>query len=130
MSGSRARRRAERRGLWGEYAAAALLTLKAYSIVARRRRTPFGEIDLIARRGSVLAFIEVKTLSDPAARADPVRPRQMARLARAASAFRGQRPDLARLDMRYDWVIVAPWRWPAHHADAWRPDSPDLAQLN
>lgn len=130
MSPAASRRRAERRGAWGEIAAAILLTLKGYQVVARRRRTPFGEIDLIARRGGILAFVEVKTLGSAAARADPVRPRQMARTARAASAFRGQRPDLAGLDMRYDWVIVAPWRWPAHHADAWRPDSPDLAHLN
>ena len=81
MSGAAARRRAERRGAWGEIAAAALLMLKGYQIVARRRRTGFGEIDLIARRGGVLAFVEVKTLASAAARADPVRPRQMARTA-------------------------------------------------
>jgi len=123
------RRRAERRGAWGERAAAWLLALKGYRVVARRRRTPVGEIDLVARRGGVLAFVEVKTLTRPEARADPVSLRQMKRLARAASAFRAQRPDLAMLDMRYDWVIVAPWRLPAHHVDVWRPDSPDLADL-
>jgi len=125
-----ARRRAERRGVWGEWAAAALLTLKGYRILARRARTPDGEIDLVARRGGVLAFVEVKTYASAEARADPVRPRQLERMARAASRFRAQRRDLARLDMRYDFVVLAPWRWPVHHRDAWRPDSAELAAWN
>lgn len=126
---SRARRRAERRGAWGEIAASLWLTTKGYRILARRRRTGAGEIDLIARRGGVLAFVEVKTLSGAEARADPVRPRQLQRLARAAGLFRSQRPDLAGLDMRYDFVILAPWRRPRHIEDAWRPESPALADL-
>ena len=52
--------RAYRRGVFAETAAALMLRLKGYAIVARRYKTPVGEIDLVALKGKRLAFLEVK----------------------------------------------------------------------
>jgi len=115
------RQRAETLGRGAEWAAAAWLRLKGYRILARRLRTPAGEIDLIACRGRTLAFIEVKARTTGVAEA--LGERQRARIARAAEAFAAARPDLASLDWRFDLVLVrGGWRL-RHIADAWRPAS-------
>ena len=54
------RRKAERRGRRAELIAAWYLRLKLYRVLARRYRTPVGEIDLIVRRGRTIVFVEVK----------------------------------------------------------------------
>ena len=116
------RRAAERRGRGAEAAAAWLLRLKGYRILARDLRTPVGEIDLIARRGRVLALIEVKTRATRDQAAAAISPRQRQRIARAGEAFLARRPDLAALDLRFDALLLAPGRWPLHVVDAWRPE--------
>lgn len=119
--GREKRVRAETFGRGAEWLAAAWLRLKGWRIVARRLRTPAGEIDLIARRGRLLAFIEVKARA--AGGADVLTNRQRARIGRAAEAFAATRPDLAALDWRFDLILVAGgWRL-RHLADAWRPDA-------
>ena len=120
MRGKAARRRAERAGRRAELLAILFLGLKFYRPVAWRRRTPVGEIDLVVRRGRVLAVVEVKRRADLADAAHSIGPRQRARVARAADWLVGARRDLARLDRRYDVVLVAPGRWPLHLKDAWR----------
>lgn len=114
------RRRAETFGRGAESRAALWLRLKGYRILGRRVRTPAGEIDLVARRGNLLAFVEVKARHGDGA--EVLGRRQQARIARAAEAFAATRPDLAGLDWRFDLILVAgPWRL-RHIADAWRPD--------
>ena len=116
-----ARRLAETRGRGAETAAALWLRLKGYRVLARRMKTPVGEIDLIAQRGHILAFIEVKARATADAGAEPLRPRQRDRIARAAEAYVRTRPDLVDLDWRFDLIVVTGgWR-PRHLADAWRP---------
>lgn len=117
-----ARQRAWRRGRWAEAACAATLMLRGYRILGRRLRSPVGEIDIVARRGSVLAIVEVKARPDPAAAAEAVTPRQRARLMRAAGWMVASRPELAALQIRFDVMLVTPWRWPRHVVDAWRAD--------
>ena len=117
---SAARRAAERRGRGAEAMAAWLLRLKGYRILARDLRTPVGEVDLIARRGRVLALIEVKTRATRAEAAAAISPRQRQRIARAGEAFLARRPDLASLDLRFDALLLTPGRWPHHVVDAWR----------
>lgn len=117
-----ARRRAERRGRWSEGLAALALQMKGYRILARRVRTDRGEVDLIARRGHVLAFIEVKARASYPQAIEAVTQRAWQRIARAAEAWASARPALAGLDWRYDIVAVCPWRWPRHARDAWRQD--------
>lgn len=114
------RQRAERRGRWAETLAAWRLRLALYRVVARNFRSPAGEIDLIARRGGMLVFVEVKARGDKDTAAFAIQPHQQARIRNAAAAFLARRPDLARLDARFDAVLVAPWRWPHHLRDAWR----------
>ena len=115
------RRAAERRGQRAESLAAVWLILKGYRILARRVRTPAGEVDLVARRGDTLVAVEVKARASLQAAVDSVSPRQRWRVARGLESFVAGRPALARLDRRFDLVAVRPWRWPVHLIDIWRP---------
>ena len=115
-----ARRAAERRGRRGERAAAWWLRLKGYRILAQGFRLAVGEIDLVARRGAVLAFVEVKSRPDLGEAAAAIGPVQRQRIARAAEAFLQRHPGLAALSPRFDAILVAPGRWPRHIEDAWR----------
>ncbi len=116
------RHRAQRRGVFAESLCRWHLRLRGWRIVASGWRCPSGEIDILARRGGVLAIIEVKTRRDLASAAASVLPRQRRRIARAASAFLLMRPDLAELALRFDVMLVAPLRPPRHLPDAWRID--------
>jgi putative endonuclease len=98
------------------------LRLRGWRIVASGWRCPSGEIDILARRGGVLAVIEVKSRSDLGSAATAILPRQRRRIARAASAFLVTRPDLAALAPRFDVMLVARFRPPRHLPDAWRAD--------
>ena len=121
-SGRSHRHRAQRRGELAEWLCRWHLRLRGWRIVASDWRCPSGEIDILARRGGVLAIIEVKSRRDIASAALSVLPRQRRRIARAASAFLVMRPDLADLALRFDVMLVAPLRPPRHLPDAWRID--------
>jgi putative endonuclease len=103
-----------RLGLSAETRAAALLLAKGYRIVARRWRSPVGEIDLVARRRRVLVFVEVKARGRFDDAAEAVTPRQKRRITAAAAAWLASHPDDAARDIRFDAVLVAPWRIPRH----------------
>jgi putative endonuclease len=103
-----------RLGLSAETRAAALLLAKGYRIVARRWRSPVGEIDLVVRRGRVLAFVEVKARISFDDAAEAVTGRQRRRIAAAAGAWLAKHPDDATRDIRFDAVLVAPRRIPRH----------------
>jgi putative endonuclease len=115
------RRRAWRRGQWAERLCAAHLLLRGYRVLERRLRTPDGEIDLIARRGGTLAVIEVKARRNPGDAVEAVTRRQRARILDATRWYLAGRPGLAVLNVRFDAMLVTPWRWPRHLRDAWRP---------
>jgi putative endonuclease len=117
------RARAERRGRLGEALAALWLQLKGYRVLCGRFRTSVGELDIIARRGGVLAVVEVKTRRRARDGLDVVPLPAQRRIARAAGVWLASRPALAALDLRYDLVIIAPWTAPVHVRDAWRPDA-------
>lgn len=116
------RRRAERRGRFAEALCRSHLRLRGWRIIARGWRCPAGEIDILARRGDVLAVIEVKSRRDFASAVTAIAPRQRRRIGRAAEAFLGARPDLAALAVRFDVMLVEPWRLPRHLIGAWRSD--------
>lgn len=120
------RQKAWRRGWWAESLCAAVLILRGYRILQRRLRTPVGEIDILARRGSVLAVVEVKARGDFASAAESVSERQKQRLVRAAGWVVGGRPALADMTLRFDVMLVAPWRLPRLVVDAWRADPQPL----
>ena len=114
--------RAQRRGRLAEWLCCWHLRLRGWRVVARRWRCPAGEIDILARRGRVLAVIEVKSRAEFATAASALAPRQRRRITRAAEAFLLQRSDLAGLDLRFDLMLVAPLRLPRHWRAAWRAD--------
>ena len=116
------KRKAWKFGRFAEAFSAWGLRLKGYRILARGFRAPVGEIDIIARRGRVLVFVEVKARHDLKAAAESIGRRQTARIVRAAGAYLQSRPGLSALDQRFDVMLVRPWRWPVHLADAWRPE--------
>ena len=112
-----------RRGRFGRIALPLVhLRLRGWRIVARDWRCPSGEIDILARRGRVLAIIEVKARATAADAASAVSPRQRRRIARAASAFLLARPELAGLALQFDVMLVEPLRPPRHLPGAWRAD--------
>lgn len=115
------RRRREAMGRHAERAAALLLWLKGYRLLARRARTPAGEIDLVMRRGDTLVLVEVKyrpTLDSGLAALHPAA-RQRLRGAAAHAAGRWGRHCTG---WRIDLVLVQPWRWPVHMVAAIRED--------
>ncbi len=118
------RRRAWKRGRLAEMAARMHLRFKGYSVIGWNIRTPAGELDIVARRRDLIVFAEVKARHDWDSAAESLGPRQMARISRAAEAFLAKRPDLAAARIRFDVLLVRPWRWPRHMADAWRPRRP------
>ena len=113
---------AEKFGRFAETLAAWSLRIKVFRIIARGFRTPVGEIDIIARRGGLLVFIEVKARRNIPDAAESVRPRQTGRITRASGAFVQDHPSFDGLDQRFDVILVSPWRWPVHLVDAWRPE--------
>ena len=112
------RQAAEKRGRAAETLAAWCLRFKGYRIVARRVRTPMGEIDLIARRGRTLAFVEVKARASEAELALAIDQHRLRRVAAATNALASR---FARADdaIRIDVMLVAPGRWPRHLENVW-----------
>jgi putative endonuclease len=106
-------------GRWAEAIAAAWLLAKGWRILGFRLKTPQGEIDLLARRGGVLAVVEVKTRPTLDESLAAVSPAQQGRLLRAGAAIAAKRRDLSGLFVRLDMVALAPGRRPRHIPDAW-----------
>jgi putative endonuclease len=103
-----------RTGLSAEARAAAYLMAKGYRIVAKRFRTPYGEIDIVARRRNLLAFVEVKARASLDEAAYAVTPRQQRRIIDAAQAWLMTHPEHADFDLRFDVMLIAPRRLPRH----------------
>jgi putative endonuclease len=115
---SLARVAAFRTGLSAEARAAAYLMAKGYRILAKRFRTRYGEIDIVARRRNLLAFIEVKARPSLDEAAYAVTARQQARIINAAQAWLQvwliAHPEHADFELRFDAVLIAPRRLPRH----------------
>jgi len=109
-----ARQVAFRFGLSAESRAAAYLIAKGHRIVARRWRSPVGEIDIVARRRNTLVFVEVKARERVDDAAWSVTERQRARIIAAAEAWLADHPDPSIQDIRFDAMLVAPGRMPQH----------------
>lgn len=114
----RDRHAAEARGRRGEEQAAWYLRLKGWTIVASRVRTKAGEVDLIARRPGVLAFVEVKTRATEAELDHAIDERRLTRVAAAAEILASEHA-LAGEAIRIDVVLLAPGCLPRHIENAW-----------
>jgi len=99
-----------------------VLRLKGYRIRARSYKTSVGEIDIIAQRGKMLIFVEVKARATTAAAAESIRFQQQKRITRAAQAYITNFPKLSNMNIRFDAMLMAPGRLPRHIKDAWRHD--------
>lgn len=111
-------RRAERRCVW-------FLRFRGYRVLDRRARTPCGEIDIVARRGRTVVFVEVKARARAAEAAESVTPRQRRRIERAARHYIAHHRWLTRLQPRFDVMLVVAGRFmPIHMRNAWRPAEP------
>ncbi len=107
-----------RTGLSAESRAAALLLAKGYRILARRFRTPVGEIDIVCGRRNTLVFVEVKARNTLDGAAEAVTERNQQRIVAAAEYWLSQNPDDVTREMRFDAVLVAPGKMPRHIAAA------------
>lgn len=112
------RRTAERRGHTAEYWAALYLLLSGYRILAVRYRTRLGEIDLIARKKDVVAFVEVKARVSGQSAVDAVAFRSQQRIRAAADLWLSRRKDAGSLSLRFDIIAIVPRRLPKHFIDA------------
>lgn len=115
---SRNRKASERKGRIAETGAAWWLRLKGWRILDRRVRTPVGEVDLIARRGSLIAFVEVKTRASGAALDLAIDERRLAPVAAAAELL-APRYAGPNDDIRIDVILIAPRRTLRHIENAW-----------
>jgi putative endonuclease len=107
-----------RLGLSAESRAAMFLIAKGYRIVARRWKTPFGEIDIVARRRGVLVFVEVKARERADDAAEAVTARGKQRIVAAAELWLAHNPADAQRDIRFDVMLVTPGKIPRHIANA------------
>jgi putative endonuclease len=119
MSGTlKSRKSAEIRGRRAETMAAWWLRLHGWRIVGERVRNPRGEVDLIARRGKTLAFVEVKARVKAENLATAIDERRLRRVAAAAESMISEYGSDAQ-NIRIDVILVAPWSWPRHLVNVW-----------
>ena len=111
--------KARRAGRRGEVVSVLWLMAKGYRILGFRLKTPQGEIDLLARKGAVLAVVEVKLRTSIELALEAVGSAQRGRLRRAGESYAAQRADLRQMAVRLDLMALAPGRWPCHIPDAW-----------
>jgi putative endonuclease len=122
MSPTAPRQARDRAGRRAEIVAAWWLRLRGFTILATRWRTKVGEIDLVARRGDLVVFVEVKRRGTLAAAAEAVTTTNRARVVRAAEQYLARHPELAGYGIRFDAVLLAPWTAPRHVEHAWDAD--------
>lgn len=117
------RRLRERKGRRAENAAALWLQMKGYRILDRRARTPACEIDLIATKKNMLAFVEVKMRSRHETALESVTPGLRRHIEQAARIWTTSRHKLQNHHWRFDIVLMSPGRLPRHMPDAWRAEN-------
>jgi putative endonuclease len=117
---SRARARAERQGRRGEALAAWYLRLTGWRILAQRVKTARGEIDLVARRGGTICFVEVKWRARASELGNAIDANRLRRVGEAAQVLASRYARNGE-DLRVDVLLVAPWCWPRRIANAWQP---------
>ncbi|MBY0283926.1 MAG: YraN family protein [Sphingomonas sp.] len=112
------RQAAEARGREGETLAAAHLKRRGWTIIAERVRTKVGEVDLVAKRKGLIAFVEVKVRATAAELDFAIDERRLARVAAAAEALA---PTYATQgeDIRIDVILIAPGAKLRHIENAW-----------
>jgi putative endonuclease len=111
---------ARRSGRRGEVLAVVWLMARGYRILGFRLKAPQAEIDILAKRGEVLAVVEVKSRTSLEVALETVTLDQRDRLRRAGAAIAAGRPALRGCTVRLDLLALAPGRLPRHIPDAWQ----------
>ncbi len=111
------------RGIYAERLAGLWLQMKGYHIAARRFETGFGEIDIIARRGYVIAIVEVKARPTLEEAMEAVKQQSRKRIDKAANIFLARQPDRKKLRLRYDLIAISPWKLPRHIEGFFHPEN-------
>jgi putative endonuclease len=106
------------RSLSAESRAALFLIAKAYRILERRWKTPFGEIDIVARRRGVVVFVEVKARGSLDEAMEAVTERTKRRVIGAAELWLARHPQHANGGIRFDVIVVTPGKMPRHIVNA------------
>ncbi len=110
-------------GIYAERVAALWLQLKGYHIAERRFETYFGEIDIIARRGNVIAIVEVKARPTIEEAMEAVKQENRKRIDKAANVFMSRQSDAKKLRLRYDLIAISPWKLPRHIESFFQPEN-------
>lgn len=100
-------RRAEQRAVW-------YLRAKGYRVLEQRYKTPVGEIDVIAKRGNSVVFVEVKRRMSERAGREAITARQRTRILNAASLYIARHRQFIDCEQRVDALLLVPGRWPVH----------------
>jgi putative endonuclease len=111
---SRERRRAFLRGHVAEHLAAFYLIAKGYRIMAMRYRTRAGEIDIVARKRDIAVFVEVKARTSIEDGLNAVTSEAQDRIRRAGDIWLSRQRRTSGLSLRFDVIVIRPWRWPSH----------------
>jgi len=112
--------KAYRYGVFAEFFVIMLLAVQGYSVLARRFKTKVGEVDIIAKRGKNLVFVEVKARGKKADVEEVLTRKQADRINRSALLFIANKPKFANFSIRMDLFLVRPWRFPLHIKNAWQ----------
>ncbi|MBL4726767.1 MAG: YraN family protein, partial [Rhizobiaceae bacterium] len=107
-----------RKGFWAEFLAAWFLRFKGYRILHMRYKTGSGEIDIIARKRKLVAFVEVKARANVQSAVDAVSYSSQRRISNAADIWLSKQVDANELSLRFDIIAVAPRKMPVHLKDA------------
>jgi putative endonuclease len=113
------RRQAERRGRGAETIACWYLRMHGWRILARRARVPGGEVDIVAKRGRTLAFVEVKARGTDDSAAFALDEWRLRRVAVAAERLMPRYMDEVD-EVRIDAIFIVPFRWPRHLPNVWQ----------
>jgi putative endonuclease len=107
------------KGLQAEALAKLYLQLKGYSVLEYRFKTTLGEIDLIVKKGDVVAFVEVKLRKTEDAAAEAVHVKNQSRVRNAAELYLQKHPEYNECELRFDALVMARGAWPRHIENAW-----------
>ena len=105
-------------GIIAEIIAAFYLRCKFYQILARRFKSPFGEIDLIAKKGKQLIFVEIKARRDTSLM-DFISKHQQQRIIKTSQYFLIRFPKYQTCKLRFDAIIMNKYFWPLHFKNYW-----------
>lgn len=114
------RHEADQRGRQGEAEAAMWLVQQGWRILAERVKTKAGEIDLVAAKPGLVAFVEVKWRARAALLGEAIDERRLSRVAAAAESVMHLYATDGE-DIRIDVILLAPGRKPIHIENAWMP---------